>query len=121
MGARQALVIGAVLIGLAGCSGGDKDKAADKGDASPSAAAAPLATYAGPAENAKNYVKVLRGIDADLVDDEPLAISNGVQACEELGKGKSMAQVAQSTATRFEVDAATAQQIVVIVKSNLCK
>jgi hypothetical protein len=115
------LAIGAVLIGLAGCSGGDEDKAANKGGESPSPAAAPLVTYAGPAGDAQNYVKVLRGLDADLVDDEPLAISNGVRACEELGQGKSMAEVAQATANRFEVDAGTAQQIVVITKSNLCK
>lgn len=115
------MVIGAVLIALAGCSGGDDDKAADKGGASPVASAAPLLTYAGAAEHTKNYVKVLSGLDADLVDDEALAISNGVYACDELTKGKSLAEVAQSTATRFEVDAATAQQIVVIVKANLCR
>ena len=116
------MVIGAALIALAGCSGKEEDKAADKGDtSSPSSAAAPLKTYAGAAEDTKSYVTALRGLDADLVDDEPLAISNGVYACDELGQGKSMGQVAQSSATRFQVDTATAQQIVVIAKANLCK
>lgn len=116
MGARQALVIGAVLITLAGC-GGEEDKA-DGGE--PNQSAAPLATFSGSADKAKKYVNVLRGLDADLVDDEPLAISNGVNTCQELAGGKSMAQAAQSAATRFEVDVATAQRIVVVAQSNLC-
>lgn len=121
MGARQALAIGAVLFALTGCTGGGDDKA-DGGDAAePTTAAAPLATYAGPAEDAQRFVTTLRNLDADLVDDEPLAISNGVKACEEIKSGKSDAVAAQSAATNFEVDTVTAQKIIVLAKSNLCK
>jgi hypothetical protein len=110
------LVIGAALIMLAGCSGGE-DKA-DGGE--PKQSASPLATYSGNAETAKKYVDVLRRLDADLVDDEPRAISNGVNTCQELSDGKSPAQAAQNAADRFEVDVATAQQIVTVTKTNLC-
>ncbi len=120
MGARQALAIGAVLFALAGCTGGGDDKAAG-GDAAEPTAAAPLATFSGAAADAQNYVKVLRNIDADLVDDEPLAISAGVKACEQIKAGKSTTEAAQSAATSFEVDTATAQKIVVVAQSNLCK
>ncbi len=119
MGARQALVIGAVLFALTGCTGGGDDKG-DGGDAA-QPTAAPLATFSGSTEDAQNFVKVLRNLDADLVDDEPLAISNGVKTCEELAAGKSQAQAAQTAASSFEVDTATAQKIVVVAQSNLCK
>ncbi|MET0415296.1 MAG: DUF732 domain-containing protein [Actinoplanes sp.] len=120
MGARQALVIGVALFALAGCTGGGDDKA-DGGGTAASPAAAPLATFSGSAEDSQKFVTVLRNLDADLVDDEPLAISNGVKACEELAAGKSDAETAQNLATSFEVDTATAQKIVVASKSNLCK
>jgi hypothetical protein len=119
VGARQALAIGAVLFALAGCTGGGDDKA-ESGDAA-QPTAAPLASYSGETADAQNFVKVLRNIDADLVDDEPLAISNGVKACEELKAGKSPAEAAQTAATAFEVDTSTAQRIVVVAQSNLCK
>ena len=116
------MVIGAVLFALAGCSGGGDEKA-DGGDAAQPEAtsAAPLVTFAGADEDAKNFVKVLNNIDADLVDDQALAISNGVKACEDLKAGKSPAEAAQNAATAFEVDTATAQRIVVVAQSNLCK
>jgi hypothetical protein len=120
VGARQALAIGAVLFALAGCTGGGDDKA-EGGDAAQPTAAAPLTTYSGETADAQNFVKVLRNIDADLVDDEPLAISNGVKACEELKAGKSPAEAAQTAATAFEVDTSTAQRIVVVAQSSLCK
>jgi hypothetical protein len=114
------LAIGAVLFALAGCTGGGDDKA-DGGDAAQPTAAAPLATNSGSTGDAQNFVKVLRNIDADLVDDEPLAISNGMKACEEMKSGKSPAQAAQTAATNFEVDTITAQKIVTFAQANLCK
>ena len=121
MRSGQVRVVGAVLAmwTLAGCNSepepGTSPRAAARNVATPQYAE-PLK---GPAAE-KAYLTALAEVDKRLAADDD-ALVYGENICLDIKQEKPAATVEKNAAARFEVDAATAKEIVAVAKGSLCE
>ena len=121
MRARQFVVVGSVLVALAGCSTSAGEPAvptqAPQAAAEASVAAAQRAAAAGDVDS---YVAALKAVDAKLAANQNVAIDNGKKICLDLEQGTADAEVAKGAAARLNISQATAVKVVAATKKTLC-
>lgn len=101
MRARHVVVVGAALVALAGCGGGDKPEAAPAATKAPTIDSGVVPEP--DAAAAKAYIADLRKIDADIVgDDTEKVIDRGRNQCSSVKDSpKDQAKLVDSTNQRF--------------------